>query len=324
MFMSPIRLARDLRDLSRGLVELLTVSVDGEDASYEIAVSARRFSANAQAAVDDKLNFSATLMRAGEVEAANRLLKEFHDDVREEEVALIERVNEVKAAEAVRREGMTRVRLARMLAVAIIGSGLLSFSAAGMALASLLRERAAELAQVASGAKESDDRVLSTRLAAQRARDNKLRPVRIGRLKLMLSAAELRTIRELAGGTVDESGLQELISLLPRQLAEKVQEAVVVANDVAEETQDAVAISDVPSIKTRLKRKARQAKAEAAAQREEEPTPEPSPSDQEDDDDVTPPSDDEDSGGGGGGGGDGSSGDDDEGQLPIMDDGDDS
>src|SRR5688572_22772693 len=134
MIMSPIRMARDLRDLYRGFVELLSVPEDSAEASYEIAKSARRFTTNAQAAVDDKLNFSATLMRAGEVEAANRLLKEFHDDVREEEVALIERVNEVKAAEAVRREGLTRTRLARLLAVAVVGSGLLSFSAAGMAL----------------------------------------------------------------------------------------------------------------------------------------------------------------------------------------------
>src|SRR5687768_10843965 len=144
--MSPFRLARDARDLYREFVDLLVFDDEGEDASFRIAASARDFSRDTQAAVDDKLNFSATLMRAGEVDAANRLLQEFHDDVREKEVALIEQVNEVKASEAVRRAGMTRVRLARVLAVALVGSSLLSFSAAGMALAGLVRERAQEFA----------------------------------------------------------------------------------------------------------------------------------------------------------------------------------
>src|SRR5687768_14689721 len=79
--------------------------------SLELAVSARRFSRRTQAVLDDKLSFSATLMRAGEVEAANRLLAEVGEEVLTEEVALLERVNEVKAARSVGgRDRVTRGR----------------------------------------------------------------------------------------------------------------------------------------------------------------------------------------------------------------------
>lgn len=286
--MTPPKLVRDLRDLYRGFVELLVLEDEGEDASYRIAASAQRFSRNAQAAVDDKLNFSATLMRAGEVEAARRLLKEFHDDVREEEVALIEQVNEVKAAEAVRRAGMTRVRFARMLAVALVGSSALSFSAAGMALAGLMRDRAAADQAAFAAAEASEDRVLGTRLAARAFDDGRLRRVNIGRVQLMLSRSEIRTIRELAGGQVDETGLHDLISLLPDQLAAKVQEAFVAASDAIEQAKESVKVVDVAAELRAQRRKAR--KAEAKAEEKAESTPQPSPSDNneqrsEDDDD---------------------------------------
>jgi len=297
--MSPFRMARDFRDLYRGFVDLLAVEEINEDASFELAVSARRFSRNTQEVVDDKLNFSATLMRAGEVDAANRLLKEFHDEVREEEVALIERVNEVKAAEAVRKQGTTRVRLARVLAVAMVGSSLLSFSAAGMALASLVKDRAeeADSAQIAIQ-RAADDRVLGTRVAAA-GRRNGLRKVHFGRLKLMLSKSELATIRALAGGTVDESGLTDIIGLLPDVLAEKVQDALVVAGDTVDEVAEAVKVADLSDLRAE-RRKARKAAAEAKAE-EEQPTPEPSEtdapaSDDEDDDSIGPDPDDDDEG----------------------------
>ena len=295
--MSPFRMARDFRDLYRGFVDLLAVEEINEDASFELAVSARRFSRNTQEVVDDKLNFSATLMRAGEVEAANRLLKEFHDEVREEEVALIERVNEVKAAEAVRKQGTTRVRLARVLAVAMVGSSLLSFSAAGMALASLVKDRAADADDAQIAIRRDADRVLGTRVAAADRR-NGLRRVNIGRLKLMLSRSELATIRALAGGAVDESGLTDIIGLLPDVLAEKVHQAFVIAGDTVDEVAEAVKVADLVDLRAE-RRKARKAAAEAKAQ-EEQPTPEPSEtdpaSDDEDDDTIGPDPDDDDEG----------------------------
>ena len=271
--MSPFRMARDFKDLYKGFVDLLVIEEHNEDASYEIAASACDFTRKTQEVVDDKLNFSATLMRAGEVEAANRLLKEFHDEVREEEVALIERVNEVKAAEAVRKQGMTRVRMARMLAVAMIGSSLLSFSAAGMALAGLIKDRAEQVddaqAVIRSAAR---DHVLGTRIAARSGDQGRLRPVNIGRLKLMLSMSELRTIRELAGGSMNESGLADIIGLLPDQLAEKVQDAIVIATDTVDEVTEDVKVAEVADLRAE-RRKARRAAAKAE---NEQPTPQPS------------------------------------------------
>ena len=215
---------------------MLVLEDSVEEAGYELAVSARNFSRNTQAVVDDKLNFSATLMRAGEVAAANRLLEEFERDVREEEAALIERVNEVKVAEAVRREGMTRVRLARVLAVALVGSSLLSFSAAGMALAGLLKDRAADSTGDRVHVRVADSDQLAARVASARSdQPRSLRRVRIGDVKLLLTMSQLRTIREL-GGTVDASELQGIIELLPQPLAEKVQHAIVVAAAAVEDT----------------------------------------------------------------------------------------
>ncbi|HWL65421.1 MAG TPA: hypothetical protein VNP73_05545, partial [Actinomycetota bacterium] len=222
--MSTVRLWRDAKDLYRSFVDLLIFDDPGEEAGYELALSARRFSENTQAVVDDKLNFSATLMRAGEVDAANRLLAEFERDVREEEAALIERVNEVKVAEAVRREGLTRVRLARVLAVALVGSSLLTFSAAGMALAGFVRDRV--LFDEGDGNRVRVPETVEGAVAVAQADNEVLKPklkhIRIGNVELMLTASQLRTLRDLAGGTPNESGLHDIIGLLPEQLAEKV------------------------------------------------------------------------------------------------------
>jgi hypothetical protein len=278
--MSPIRMVRDFRDLYRSLSEMLVFEDPVEEAGYELAVSARNFSRNTQAVVDDKLNFSATLMRAGEVSAANRLLEEFERDVREEEAALIERVNEVKMAEAVRRDGLTRVRLARMLTVALIGSSLLSFSAAGMALAGLLKDRAsnesADTVRVRLADRQDGDTDASQ---GQAQKHGSLRHVRIGDVKLLLTASQLRTIREL-GGTIDASELQGIIELLPQPLADKVQQAIVVAAETVDEARETVAATDASELKMKFKRKARQAEKAAEAQSDEEATPAPEPSEE--------------------------------------------
>ena len=147
-FMGIKRAMGDLRELHQSVVELFDDDRTAEaEASLQIARSAQRFSQNTKEVVDDKLSFSATLMRAGEVQAANRLLAEVEHEVREEEAALIETVNEVKVAQSLRRERVTRLRLAKMLAVATIGSALLTFSAAGMAVAGFLRDRAEEVSR---------------------------------------------------------------------------------------------------------------------------------------------------------------------------------
>src|SRR5918999_655167 len=71
------------------------------------------------------------------------------DEARQEEDAKLEQVNEVKVARAARRERITRMRLARSLAVAMLGAAVMATSAAGMAFASFLEDRA-RAAQVAA------------------------------------------------------------------------------------------------------------------------------------------------------------------------------
>src|SRR5688500_15840653 len=90
---------RDLREATGALKELVADDArHEEDAKLELTVSAQRFSQETREVVDDKLSFSATLMRAGEVDAATRLLAEVEAEVRDNEAALFEQVNEVKVA----------------------------------------------------------------------------------------------------------------------------------------------------------------------------------------------------------------------------------
>lgn len=131
------RLRRELDELNQACERAASVE---ETASFELTRSARAFSRRAREVTDDKLAFSATLMRAGEVNAANRMIEDLELDVRAGEAALTERVNEVKVAAATRRATMTRLRLARTLAAAMLSAGLLSLSAAGMAVASFVTD----------------------------------------------------------------------------------------------------------------------------------------------------------------------------------------
>jgi hypothetical protein len=112
-----------------------------EEACFETARSARGFSRRASAVLDDKLAFSATLMRAGEVDAAFRMMREAETEVLREESVLLEVVNNVAAAGATRRSRMTRLRLARLLATAVITASLMVFSVVGFAVASIIAER---------------------------------------------------------------------------------------------------------------------------------------------------------------------------------------
>lgn len=131
------RLRREIDELN----QQCELAADHEErASFELTRSARAFSQRTREVADDKLAFSATLMRAGEVEAANRLIEDLEVDVRTEEAALVEQVNEVKVVTAVRREKMTRLRLARTLAAATLSAGLLMVSAMGIAVASFIED----------------------------------------------------------------------------------------------------------------------------------------------------------------------------------------
>lgn len=276
----------DLRELHQSVVELFDDDRTAEaEASLQITRSAQRFSHNTKEVVDDKLSFSATLMRAGEVHAANRLLAEVEHEVREEEAALIETVNEVKVAQSMRRERVTRLRLARMLAVAMLGSALLTFSAAGMAVAGFLRDRAEEVSR-------PQDRRAPVRLASRdkqssvRGVDKRSRRLRIGDVKVLLTEEQFKTIRALTGGgSIDSEGLADLLSSLPATLASRIQEAITVAEaEVAEAETEVETVIAAPA--KQLERKKRAAKKAATAEQEEaaadeEATPEPTPAEEE-------------------------------------------
>lgn len=292
----------DLRELHQSVVELFDDDRTAEaEASLQIARSAQRFSQNTKEVVDDKLSFSATLMRAGEVQAANRLLAEVEHEVREEEAALIETVNEVKVAQSMRRARVTRLRLARLLAVAMLGSALLTFSAAGMAVAGFLRDRAEEVTR-------PHDRQVPVRLAARdsgtsvRDADKKSRRLRIGDVKVLLTKEQFKTIKQLTGGQdIDSVGLADLLSSLPATLASRIQEAITVAEAEvaeAETTVETVVAAPERALERRRRAARKAAAAEQEAAAEEEATPEPTPADEEKPNDTETPAPEDENGGG--------------------------
>lgn len=289
----------DFKELRDSVVELFDDGRSEEaEASLRITKSAQRFTKNTKEVVDDKLSFSATLMRAGEVQAANRLLAEVEQNVREEEAALIESVNEVKVAQSMRRARVTRLRLARMLAVATLGSALLSFSAAGMAVAGFLRDRAE------ATSRPNDDGVplASTTSSGQwGSAANSMRRLKIGDVDVLLTKSQFERIRALtAGGSGSIDELEELLNVLPEPLAAQLKEAITIAEAETAEAQANVetVVAQVEKETTRKKRAAKKAAAEAQEEsaEEQDPTPEPSPS-EDDKNDSSGEEEDGDSGG---------------------------
>ena len=250
--------------------------------SFELAVSARRFSRRTQAVIDDKLSFSATLMRAGEVEAANRLLAEVGEEVLTEEVALLERVNEVKAARSIRPTGhdrVTRGRLARTLAVAMLGASLLAFSAAGAAVVGLFRDDD----QAAHGSDPDSTGTTTASLGSERLTRN--RHVRLtDNVSLSMTAAQFREYSKLTSGDIDEDQLQSfLLELMPRKLAEQVHYALVtglktVPEPIAEEITVVASKLQPPRTSTSGTRKQQPSDDETEEPKDTESSPEPSDS----------------------------------------------
>ena len=301
------RFITDLGDLRRGVVALFEEEGEADDrASYRLAMSAQKFTRQTKEVVDDKLAFSATLMRAGEVSAANRLLEEFERDVRNEEAALIETVNEVKVAESMRRERTTRVRLARTLAAATLGSALLTFSAAGMAVAGYLRDRT--ITQSRPQVRTADVSVPLTEKV--KAPHRSMRRLRIGDVHLVLTKSQFAKLRALTGGgSIDETGLRDLLSVLPQSLADRLSEAIGAASTQADEVTSTLETVASEAVKE-LPKHHHAAKAEAPSDEEAEQPPSDQDQDaspepkQSPDDDSTPK--------------DGDGGDDDgDGQSPL-------
>ena len=261
----------DIRDLRRELNELTKPSSEEEEASYKIAVSARRFSRRSKHVVDDKLNFSATLMRAGEVEAANRLLEEFERDIRTEEAALIECVNEVKVARSLKKDRVSRLRLVRLMAVALLGACVMSFSALGIAVAGMFQDRANKdsITSVATrrGAKVAVARSRPAK-GSERSRRT-MRALEVAGARQSLTQQELNTVRALAISGDDAELTDFLLSVLPATVAEKVSDVL----DAAEAAAAEVA-SPAPEISVEVaakpKKAAKKHSEEAAAKTEAE------------------------------------------------------
>jgi hypothetical protein len=274
---------RDLREVTGALKELVADDERyEEDAKLELTVSTQRFSQETREVVDDKLSFSATLMRAGEVHAANRLLAEVEAQVRDNEAALIEQVNEVKVARAARRERITRMRLARSLAVAMLGAAVMATSAAGMAFASFLEDRSE--ATDAAAARHERARNGSISRAAEPARVNPSRGSKVKRVEFRgverkLTAQALAAYEQLRNGDVGAAEMEQLLSLLPQELADTMRHALTTAKVAEKTVKDTVpALVSRPSgKKAKAKQAAEEAKREPAEPKQEQPSPEPSP-----------------------------------------------
>ncbi|MGI8407804.1 MAG: hypothetical protein ACR2L3_04775 [Actinomycetota bacterium] len=136
-----LRPLRAFRQADRNLKEELHAErAAAEAARFEITRSATQFSRRSKEVVDGNINLSAVLMRAGEVDEANRLLAEAEREVRTEKAALIETVAEVRAEGAERRSRITRLKLLKVLATAFLGGSLMMFSVFGVALARFLTD----------------------------------------------------------------------------------------------------------------------------------------------------------------------------------------
>ncbi len=298
--------AAEVKDMQRNLSELLASNTAEEEAaSLEIAQSASRFSRRARKVVDDKLSFSATLMRAGEVSAATRLLAEVEEEVITEEIALIETVNEVKVAQAVRKGRITRLRLARSLAVALLGACILAFSAVGMAVAGAFQEKSQtkvlaplKLSNRRDASPAGEARKLS--LAARR----QVRRLQIGNVQLVLTKNEFQRLAQLTGGDLDQADLDQVLALLSGSLAQKVEEAMTAASEVVASAASSAPVDPTPALKklTRAKKKAVKPASEPSPASEDqesqdaqdpegsnpspqpEPEPKPSPSETEEGD----------------------------------------
>jgi hypothetical protein len=268
---------RDLREVTGALKELVADDErHEEDAKLELAFSAQSFAQETREVVDDKLSFSATLMRAGEVDAAQRLLAEVEAEVRDNEVALIEQVNEVKVARAARRERITRMRLARSLAVAMLGAAVMAMSAAGMAFASFLEDRSQAVEAGARASAHGHDGAVARAAApvrAKHARDGRTEKVRFGGVTRSLTPKALAAYEQLTSGDVGAGEMEQLLSLLPPELAHTMRRALTTAK-VAEKTVKEAAAAVLPR-PSRSKAKAG-AKEEQVA--DEDPKEEPSPS----------------------------------------------
>ena len=197
-----LRPIRALKKIEAEIEELRSADQAAEEAArFEIVQSASQFSRRSKEVVDSTVSLSATLMRAGEVEEANRLLADAEMQVREEEAALIETVNEVKMQGAQRRHRISRLRLFKAIATVALGSTLTMGSAFGVVLTNHLINRPDQVAEAAS--------LRNTGKAGGRAH---LKNVPVAGMNLKLTRAQFKEYKQLVAGDVDGAELKKFLN----------------------------------------------------------------------------------------------------------------
>jgi len=260
---------RAIKEINEQLDELQTAAQAAEEeARFEIARSATNFSRKSQEVVDSTMSLSALLMRAGEVDEAKRLLAEVERDVRREEAELIETVHEVKAEGAIRRKRMTRLRLAKLLATAMLGASMVLFSAFGIAVASFIVD------DDPSAVDQSASHQRSGRHGRARHGGSSMKTIEVAGVEMKLTRSQLVHLETLTSGKVDAEGLEVfLLGILPSDVAERVHAVLTQVGDNADPAK-VLALGDSAKKKAAKTADARGPEAQPA----NEPSSEPSPS----------------------------------------------
>ena len=197
-----LRPLRAIRKLEAELEELNRADQAAEEAArFEIVQSASRFSRRSKEVVDSTMSLSATLMRAGEVHEANRLLADAEMEVRTEEAALIETVNEAKVHAARRRHRISRLRLFKTVATVALGSTLTMGSAFGVVLTNNLINRPEQVADAATTRNDGNE---------GRARVG-MKRVPVAGMNLELTDRQFKKYKQLVAGRVDRAGLKRFL-----------------------------------------------------------------------------------------------------------------
>jgi len=285
------RLRREINDLNH---QCERAANDEERASFELTRSARAFSRRTREAADDKLAFSATLMRAGEVEAANRLIADLEVDVRTEEAALAEQVNEVKVVSAARREKVTRLRLARSLAAATLSAGLLMLSVAGVAVGAFIED----LTDGSTSRQASGGGPALAALDDPTGRQRDMKRIRFADgTRIALSREQFHALKRLTrSGDMNRAELERLLAdLVGPEMASKLAAVLAEAATQAGELTNDLGSADPGATTKDLESKAKEAGDKPPSNPpssgndepvEEEPVEEPDPADEPDDDGI--------------------------------------
>lgn len=276
------RLLGDLKELRTEIKDLLVAEARAEqEARLDLAASTRRFSRRARRVVDDKLTFSATLMRAGEVDAAARLLEEVEREVRDEEVALIEQVNEVNVARAARREHLTRLRLARSLAVALTAAVMLSSGALAVSITGFVARLGESGFGLDVASPQSAARAGAAPLAKAAAEAiQKNKGFGMKRVRALLSPEEIETLEQLVVAQAPSSVIEQfLLARLPGTVGE-LRRALQEITAAAAPQPLPLVVAEPEKKRRGAKKaaKAKAAKAEPSPAPTTEPEPQPSPS----------------------------------------------